>query len=68
MKSGLLTTEFWSTVVGAVWTAIEPGLSPTLRAVLPAVLTAVYTVGRVVLKASAAPPPPAATSLDGSAR
>lgn len=49
-KTGLLTTEFWVTVLSSVWVMVQPELDALIKAALPVGAGAIYTIVRGLIK------------------
>lgn len=60
MKRGILTTEFWLsvlTILGALWAFLEGRLSPEAAAAVAAVVNAAYSFARAWVKSRGDAPP-----------
>ena len=70
MKPGYMTTEFWSTVLSAVWGIVSPLIPAAhpIHVIAPAVATAVYAIARAITKAATASAAGTAVGAGASAK
>lgn len=50
MKPGVKTTEFYLTIIVALWGAVSPTLPPHISAAVVTVSTGLYAIGRGLAK------------------